>query len=107
MLRTLLFATLVTLGIGGCKGDRQKCETGCRNYFALNYWAGMDPIIAAAPADQRDALRREKLADFEHKLESGVETCITQCVSANNDSTIDCLIEAKTAKAAKACASDD
>ena len=40
-------------------------------------------------------------------LEGGVETCITQCVSANNDTTVDCLIAAKTAEAAKACASDD
>lgn len=104
MVRTLLLAMLV---LAGCKGDRVKCEGACRNYATLVYWKAYDPIIAAAPADQRDAMRREKLADFESKLEGGVETCVTQCVSANNDTTIDCMTNAKTAEAAKACASDD
>ena len=104
MLRTLLLATFV---LAGCKGDRVKCESACRNYGTLQYWEKADPLIAAAPADQRDAMRREKLADFEHALETGVETCITQCVSANNETTIDCMIGAKTASAAKACASDE
>ena len=104
MVRMLLLAMVV---LAACKGDRQKCETGCRNYATLVYWKAMDPLIAAAPPEQRDAMRREKLADFESKLEGGVETCITQCVSANNDTTVDCLLAAKTAEAAKACASDD
>jgi hypothetical protein len=104
MVRTLLLASFV---LAGCKGDRVQCETACRNYGTLQYWDKNDPLIASAPADQRDAMRREKLADFETALESGVETCITQCVSANNQTTIDCMIGAKSAKAARACATEE
>jgi hypothetical protein len=103
MVRTLLLASLV---LAACKGDPVKCESACRNYGTLTYWAGIDPLIAAAPPEQRETMRREKLADFEQRLESGVDTCVTQCVSANNEETIDCMIGAKTGTAARACVAD-
>lgn len=100
MLRTLLVAFL---GIASCKGDRAKCDQSCRHYAELVYWGEWDPVINAAPAEKREAMRREKLADFENRVANGVEACITQCVSANNDETTDCLINAKTATGAKKC----
>ncbi len=104
MVRTLLLATLA---LAACKGDRVKCESACRNYGELTYWAGINPIIAAAPADKQATMLKEKIADFEQRMATGVETCVTQCVSANNETQIDCMIAAKTGPAARACVSDE
>ena len=101
MLRVVLVTAALLLG--ACKGDRQKCESGCRNYFTLVYWDSVDKEIAAAPADQRDALRKKRLAEFSSKLENGVDLCVDQCSSANNTKTIDCMNEAKTADAQRTC----
>jgi hypothetical protein len=103
MLRTLVLATLV---LAGCQGDQAKCETACRNGFALKYWQTTDALIAAAPADKRDAMRREKLADFEQQVAQFSDTCVQHCVSANDTKTTDCLIAAKTAADLKNCADD-
>ncbi len=89
--------------LAGCKGDPVKCETGCRNYFTLVYWDKTDPMIAAAPPAERDAMRKQKLGEFEAQMTRGIDVCSTQCMSANNDKDIDCMVEAKTAKAVKAC----
>ena len=105
LVRTVLALTASTaLAVGGgCKGDAQKCETGCRNYAGLLYWKQADAEVAAAPAQQRDALRKRKLGEFDTKLEGGIDMCISQCQSANNDTQIDCLIAAKTADKATEC----
>ena len=105
LARTVLsLATLMALAVGGgCKGDAQKCETGCRNYAGLVYWKQADAEITAAPADQRDTLRKRKLGEFDTKLEGGIDMCVSQCQSANNDTQIDCLIAAKTADKATEC----
>jgi hypothetical protein len=103
-MRSLLAAVaLLTLGTVGCKGDLAKCDLACRNYATLLYWQLSDAEINAAPAAQRDTLRRKKLAEFDAKLENGVDMCVNQCASANNTETIDCMIEAKSGSAAKAC----
>ena len=49
------------------------------------------------PADQRDAVRKTKLGEFSTKLERGIDMCVSQCQSVNNDSDVDCMIAAKTA----------
>ncbi len=90
-------------GLAACKGDPVKCENGCRNYHTLLYWDKADPQIAAAPPAERDAMRREKLTEFEAEMKRGVDVCTSQCMSANNEHDIDCLIAAKTATAVKAC----
>lgn len=100
-MRRLLLLGLIALA--SCKGDRVKCDQSCRHYAELVYWSTWDPVINNAPPDKRESMRREKLADFENRVHEGVETCITQCVSANNEDTTDCLINAKTAAGAKAC----
>lgn len=99
---TLLAVTALTFG-GACKGDAQKCETGCRNYATLVYWKLADAEVAAAPADRRDALRKRKLGELDEKLENGIDMCVSQCRSANNEADTECLIAAKTADQATGC----
>ena len=95
--------TLLVIVLGACKGDAQKCDTGCRNFAKLRYWKAADVEIAAAPPDQRDALRKQKLADFDRKLEGGIDMCVSQCQSANNDTDIECMIAATTEAQVSAC----
>lgn len=101
-MRSLVLAMFV-LAIG-CKGDPTKCEEACRNYAQLVFWEEAEQEIAAAPADQRDALRKKKMGEFSYNLSKGVDMCTSQCISANNDETIECLIAAKTGKQARDCA---
>jgi hypothetical protein len=94
---------LVAVAMLGCKGDRVQCEKAVRNYYSLVYWEQAEKDIAAAPAADRDKLRKDKLGKFEADMARGVDTVVSQCVSANNDDQVDCLLEAKTAPEAKAC----
>lgn len=91
----------LALGAAGCKADAQKCDQACRNVAKLLYWQQADKDIAAAPAEQRDALRKQKLGEFSTKLEAGIDLCISQCQSARPD--VDCMIAATAAEQAKAC----
>ena len=99
----LVLALTLTLLLHACKGDAQKCEAGCRNFAALTFWKVADAEVAATPADQRDARRKRKLGEFDSKLESGIDMCVSQCQSANNDTQIECMIAAKTADQATDC----
>ena len=96
----------LTLLLCACKGDIQKCDQACRNYGTLVYWKHADAEIAAAPVAERDALRKRRLAEFDSKLENGVDMCVSQCQSANNDTDMECMIAAKTAAAVIACTTD-
>ena len=97
-------ALLLSLALlAGCKGDRDKCEAACRNGYTLTYWRQADKDIAAAPPKDREAMRRKRLGKFDSEIEGGVELCINQCTSANNDTQTSCLIEAKSADAIDAC----
>ena len=87
----------------GCRGDAVKCDQGCRNYFTLMYWNKADADIARAPADQRDALRKQKLGELNKRMEDGVDMCISQCQAANKPDDIECMITAKTADQARGC----
>jgi hypothetical protein len=106
-MRLALALPLLALAIlaagGACKGDARKCEVGCRNYATLAFWNAADREVAAAPADQRDAVRKRKLSELDEKLSSGIDMCVSQCQAANNDTEIDCLIAAKTADQATEC----
>jgi hypothetical protein len=102
LVLALLSLAALTFG-GGCKGDAQKCDTGCRNYATLKYWKRADAEIDATPADQRDALRKRKLGEFDRQIEGGIDMCVSQCQSANNDTALDCLIAANTADQATEC----
>ena len=105
-MRRLFLFLVLTSTIGACKGDRQQCETACRNAATLLYWREADAEISKAPADKRAALRKTKLGRFDSKLEDGVELCINQCSSANNDDQTKCMIDAKTAAQVDVCIKD-
>ena len=97
-------ALALTVAVGaGCRVDAQQCDQACRNVASLLYWKTADRDIAAAPADQRDALRQQKLSEFATKVESGIDGCILQCQSARDQAGVDCMIAARTADAVLAC----
>jgi len=87
----------------GCRTDAQQCDQACRNGMRLAYWKAADQEIAAAAADQRDALRQQKLSEFTRKVEAGIEGCVLRCQSARDQASVDCLIAARTADQAQAC----
>jgi hypothetical protein len=97
----LALASIVALG--ACRGDPVKCDQGCRNYATLVYWKQAEAKIAAAPADQRDAVRKQHQDELDRYLEQGVPVCASQCQSANNTDQTECMIAAKTAAQATAC----
>jgi hypothetical protein len=97
-------ALAAAIFVTACRGDAQKCEQACRNVYTLTYWQRADADIAKLPPEQRKLERQKRLSDFTNRLEMGVDTCTTQCQSANNDQQIDCMIAAKTAEQAIACA---
>ena len=86
--------------------DPEKCEKAIRNYAQLVYWEGAEKEIASAPADQRDALRKQKLSEFASSMEKGLALDVSKCTSANFSDQVDCMIAAKTAAQAKACVKD-
>lgn len=90
----------------GCRSDRMQCETACRNYAQLTYWDTADAEIAKRPVGERDALRRQKLAEFEAGIAKGIDWCVSKCTSGNFSNQVDCLSEAKTARQARACTND-
>ena len=89
--------------LAGCRVDAQQCDQACRNVAELLYWKGADKEIAAVPADQRDALRKQRLGEFATKVASGIEGCILRCQSARDQDAVDCMIAAKTPDQAQAC----
>jgi hypothetical protein len=88
---------------GMCKGDPDKCDKMCRNYAELDFWDKANVEIDKLPIAERDAARKQKMAEFARNLEKGIDFCISKCVSANNTEDTDCVIAAKTAKAARDC----
>jgi hypothetical protein len=90
--------------LGGCRGDPVVCEKACRNYGTLVYKKNAEARIAAEPDPYwRDVLRRRLEGKFPSELENGVDLCVSQCVSANNDEDVACMIAAKTGDQAVAC----
>jgi hypothetical protein len=101
-------AVVVVAGVAGiagagCKGDPVRCESAIRNYTTLVFWETADKDIEKAPEADRAKLRADKLAEYETTLAKGIDTLTSQCVSANNDTQVQCMIDAKTAKDAHAC----
>ncbi len=103
-MRSLVVA--ITLLVAACKGNPEKCDKAIRHYAELIFWEKADAEIAAVPPEQRDALRKQKLAEFTSNMEKGINLVTSQCVSASamSDSQVDCMLAAKTAKQAKECA---
>src|SRR3954471_20197671 len=97
------FVTLVFVlaGLVACQGDPQKCEVAVRNYATLVYWKQADAEIAAVPPEKGEKLRKQKHAEFTAQMDKGIQTLVSQCVSANNKDQVKCMAEAKTAEEAK------
>jgi hypothetical protein len=98
-----LAIALATAADAGCRVDAQQCDQACRNVASLMYWKTADAEIAAAPADRRDALRKQKLGEFARKVDSGIDGCVLRCQSARDQDAVDCLNAARTADQAQAC----
>jgi hypothetical protein len=104
-MRWLVAGLFVLLtGCQSCKGDPEKCDRAARNYAQLVFWENANAEIEKLPPAERDEARKKKLAQFSSEIEKGIDLVVSKCVSANNTKQTDCMIEAKTAKAAKACA---
>jgi hypothetical protein len=99
-MRWLLAVIVVA---AACKGDPQKCDQACRNYAELVFWQKANVEIEKLPPNDRDAMRKQKMAELAKNLAEGVDMCTSKCMSANNDKQANCLIKAKTADQAKAC----
>ena len=95
-----ILASMALAGSPGCRGDVQQCEQACRNFGNLVEGKSAETEIAAAPADQRDALRKRKAGELDHH----VDVCVSKCVSGNNREVVACMIAARTAEQALACA---
>lgn len=90
-------ALLLIVALAACKkGDPQKCDVACRNYAQLTFWHQHEKEIAAAPADQRDAVRTKLNAEFSRGMERGLDLCTSKCVDANYDKDISCWTNAKS-----------
>ena len=103
--RSIVVLALVgVLAVTGCKRPRaEDCEQGIRNWFTLIYWEDAEKEIAAAPPEQRDALRAAKLADRDKKLAEGMELSVRQCRAAGDFEGVKCMRQAHTAAQARAC----
>jgi hypothetical protein len=105
MRQLVLGLALLLLGpVAGCKGDAKKCEAAARNFAEVVYKEKMEKELAELPADQREAARKEKLAKYANEVEKEIDFFIRQCVAANNDEQVECMLAAKTSKQALACA---
>ena len=104
-MRAVTFLLIAVSAMTACRqGDPEKCEQAVRNYGTLMYWRAADKEIEKVPPEQRDALRKQKLSDFTSRMDQGVQTLVTQCISANDTDTVNCMIAAKTADEAQKCA---
>ena len=107
-MRFALLVILATFATAGCKGDRDKCEKAARNYAELmlrdRLWKKANEEIAALPKDQQELARSKKLSEFTNELEGNIDFFTEQCMSANNDEQVACMIDAKTAEAVAKCA---
>ena len=99
---------LFVLLLAACnKSNVQKCDLGCRNYFKLHYWKDADAEIAAAPPEQRDAVRAQKNAEYDDRMMKNLDLCVTKCQSGADQKRVQCWIDATTAEQAEKCANGD
>ena len=103
-MRLACVVIFAALGLSGCKGDREKCEQAARNFAELTYWKKANAEIAALPEAERSLARQKITSAFTNELEGSIDFFTQQCISANNDDQVDCMIKAKTAEAAAKCA---
>lgn len=83
--------------------DRAACDRACRNYASLKYWSVADGEIASLPPAARDDARKQKSAELATKVEAGMATCVTQCLTADNAAQTACMGDAKSLEQLAAC----
>jgi hypothetical protein len=71
--------------------DEAACDRACRNFATLKFWQ--------ANGEQD----KNKIAELQRNLDSGLPNCITQCVSANNGAQTACFGAAKSVDELSAC----
>ncbi|MGE0872710.1 MAG: hypothetical protein AB7P03_29410 [Kofleriaceae bacterium] len=107
---------VLVLGFTACKGDPVKCEKACRKGATLMFPKMIEAEIAkecAALPDKDpaspecEAIRKRKLTERAARIDKGLQLCVNQCVSANNEDQMDCLLAAKTGDEATKCTADD
>lgn len=99
---------LMAVVLLGCnKPSQQECETGCRNYFQLHYWAEADAAIAAAPAKIRAGLRSFWEVDYVWRELYQLPLCMTKCRSGADPQRAKCWGAARTVAESETCANDD
>ncbi|MGE0548449.1 MAG: hypothetical protein AB7O24_15340 [Kofleriaceae bacterium] len=106
----------LVLLLAACKGDRVKCEAACRNGATLMFpkmiEAEVQKECAALPDKDPnsaacEAIRKRKLTERAARIDKGLQLCVNQCVSANNEEQMDCLLAAKTGSEASKCTDED
>lgn len=99
-----LWAVVVAVGLSACKRPTpEDCDAAVRNWFTLIYWEQAEKDIAAAPPEQREQLRKTKLADRDAKLNEGIGLAIMQCRAARDFDGVKCMRAATTADEARKC----
>jgi len=103
----LVIAAILTaaLAVGtGCKRPSpEDCEAAISNWFKLVYWEQVEKEIAEAPPEQREELRKTKLADRDAKMKEGMDLAVAQCRAARDFEGVKCMKAATTAAQARAC----
>ncbi|HVK73023.1 MAG TPA: hypothetical protein VM734_06865 [Kofleriaceae bacterium] len=103
-VRTWVLVLSAALGLGACKRPSpQACEEAIRNWYTLVYWEEAEKQIAAAPPEQRDELRKQKLAKHDKDIEAGIEQAIMDCRSSRDFDGVKCMKEATTGAQARQC----
>ena len=98
------WALVLLVAVTACKkGDPKKCDAACRNYAELDFWHGADAQINALPVEQREAARKQKLAEFTRGMERGLDLCTTKCVDANYEADVTCWTNARTYEQLQKC----
>jgi hypothetical protein len=94
---------LLLVMVVACRSSPERCEKAIRHYAELDFEEKTEAELAGRPAAERDALRKKKLAAFEEEYARRVDLAVSKCTSANFSDKVDCMIDAKTAKQARAC----
>ena len=102
--RSVLVALVLALLLGACDRPSAKdCEDALRNYVTLLFWEKAEAEIAAAPKEQRDALRAAKQAENEKHIKEGMDLGVMQCRGARDFDGVKCMKAATTAAQARKC----
>lgn len=97
-------AVLVLAAAPGCSRPSAKdCEETIAKWFTMIYWEKAEAEIAAAPPEQREAMRQAKAAEHERQLKGGMDLGVMQCRGARDHDFVKCMKQASNATQAKKC----